>query len=77
MSNVCGSTVPKTSLPIMASVPVARSQTSMGNSGCSPMNNTTQLEHADTPIPVPIALRNVLAVGPNTPRGGLARTSVW
>ena len=64
MSKVCGSTEPRTSVPMMASVPVARSQTRTGNSTCNPKKETTQGEHPDTPIRVPFALRSVLAVGP-------------
>ena len=45
MSSVCGSTEPNTSVPMIASVPVARLQIIMGNSVCNPMNDTTQLQH--------------------------------
>ena len=62
MSRVCGSTEPNTSVPIIASVPVARLQIMIGNSVCNPMNDTMQREHPDTSMPVPFALRSVLVV---------------
>ena len=42
MSRVCGRANPNMSVPIIASVPEASSQTSMGNSVSNPMNDTTQ-----------------------------------
>ena len=72
MSRVWGSTDPNTSVPMIASVTEARSQTSMGNSVSNPMNNTTQLEHPDTQIPVPLAPHNVFEVHPNVPTGAPA-----
>ena len=77
MSRVCGSTDPNTSVPIIASVPTTKSQTSMGNSVSNPMNDTTHWENPDTPIPVPLASRNVLEVHPNVPTGAPAQTKVW
>ena len=77
ISRVCGNSEPNTSVPIMAYVHVARSHTRMRISVCSPMNDTTQWEHPDTPILVPFAPRNVLEVHPNAPTGAPARTSVW
>ena len=77
MSRVCGSTEPNTSVPIIASVPVARLQILMGNSVCRPINDTTQQEHPDTSMPVPFALRSVLAVYCGVPRGAPACIRVW
>ena len=68
MSSVWGSTDPNTSVPIIASVTKARSQISMGNSISNPMNDTTQLEHLDTPL----APRSVLEVHPDVPTGAPA-----
>ena len=68
MSRVCGSTYTNTSVPIIASVPVARLQTMMGNSVCNPMNDTTQRKHPDTLMPVPFALRSVLTDDPESTR---------
>ena len=77
MSRACGRTEPNTSVPIIASVPVARLQIMMGNSVCNPMNDTTQREHPDTSMLVPFALRRVLAVFCSVPRGAPACTRVW
>ena len=59
MSRVCDSTEPNTSVPIIASVPVARLQIMIGNV-CNLMDDTTQRKHPDTSMPVPFALRSVL-----------------
>ena len=77
MSRVCGSTDPNTSVPIISSVPVVRLQTMMGNSVCNPINDATQREHPDTSMPVPFALRSVLAVYCSLPKGAPACTRVW
>ena len=76
MSRVCGSTDPNTSVPIIASVPVARLQIMMGNSVCKPINDTVQHEHPNTSMPVPFALRSVLAVYWRVPSGAPACTRV-
>ena len=48
MSSVCGNIDPKISVPMIASV--LKSHTRMGNSVCSPKNETTQNEHPMMPI---------------------------
>ena len=67
MSKVCGSTEPKVSVPIIASV--LKSHTRMGNSVWSPKNDTTQDEHPNMSIDEPLAPLNFL--------GAPARTKVW
>ena len=53
ISSVCGNTDPKISVPMIASV--LKSHTRMGNSVCSPKNETTQSEHPEMSIRDPLA----------------------